>query len=101
MAAWYKCRLTIIGPGPTLTRFDRHSDWIEKVHAQFREVYEHSKKRRVWWFDSEGEPLNLIGMVSASWPKLQFFLDYECEERRIKGLALAACGKIQRSEFTY
>ena len=88
MKAHYAHRLLAVGPARELKKFER-SDWEAQAHAKYLDVLECSKTRLAVQFETDELPLVWLRNVSKRWSRLVFFLDYEDEDRRIKGLAHA------------
>ena len=97
---WCANRLLIVGPARTLKRFER-SDWEAQARAQYIDILEHSKHRLVVQFESGEPPLRYITAASRNWPRLTFLLDYEIEEKRLKGLAKARRGELETCLVSY
>ena len=100
MATLIDARLTVIGTQRLLERLDRWN-WSQRLRAKYVELWEHSKTRRVWLFQTfSPSPHVHLRSVSSRWPGLVFLLDYEDQPGGRKGLAKAVQGKVDHCEFT-
>jgi len=93
-------RLTVLGSRNKVTRFV-HWDWESPMGAQFLEPEELMATRRTWTFQSIAPPLDGLGKISARWSTLTFLLDYEWENKRVKGIAKARAGKLDTYQVGY
>ena len=87
-------RLLIVGPARTLKRFDQ-SDWDVQARAKYIDILECSKHRLAVQFETAKAPTRYITAASRNWPRLTFLLDYEIEEKCLKGLAKARRGELE------
>ena len=94
-------RLVVLGSAETLKRFEQHSRWEQRLQAKYTELYEHSRQRICWWFDTAEPPVAAVRQLSAAWPRLVFILICDFEQSRQAGLAIAKGGKIQSCQFDY
>ena len=94
-------RLTVIGPQESLERFNR-SNWEQRLKAKHIDVWEHSKTRRVWWFQTVSSLQHRdLAYLSLRSPNLVFLLDYEDQRERVKGLIRARRGNIDQCQFSF
>ena len=101
MKAYCKCRLTIVGPARDLARFFAQNEWRPETGILHVELMEKSCFRHIWQFDGAEPPLQFITGLSEKWPFLTFLLDYDREDKRIKGLAKAVRGLLQHDLVNY
>jgi len=94
-------RLTVVGPTSDLKQFDRNVEWTADLGARHVELLENSADRHSWQFESDEPPLKFLKTLSRRWPLLTFLLDYEWEEKRIKGLAKAKAGRPRNWSVIY
>jgi hypothetical protein len=94
-------RLLIVGPARGLKQFDRDADRTEIPGATDLALLEHTPTRRSWQFVTEAPALKSLRDLSRRWPKLTFFLHYDCEERRLIGLVQAKHGRLRQHRYTY
>jgi len=97
----YNTRLTVVGPVPTLKRFD--AKWTNKVipGLQYLELLECSPRRIVLQFTTPALVLAAVTRLSRAWLSVVLLLDYEEEDKRIKGLAKAKAGRIEHYQIRY
>jgi hypothetical protein len=101
MAPLTDVRLTVIGPQKSLRRLDR-TNWTRRLNAKHIDVWEHSRTRRVWWFQTESDRTHeIVPKLSMRFPRLIFFVDYEASHLRLKGLAKVVRGRIEHCCFSY
>jgi len=94
-------RLTVVGPRANVKAFSE-SAWEAAVEAKHVEVLEIFPKRAAWQFETEAKPpLIWLLEISSRWPGLVFFLDYETEKFRLKGLAKAKGGAVEHYRINY
>ena len=93
-------RLLIVGPARTLKRFNR-TRWETKVRARYLDILECSKTRLSFQFETATAPTRYITAASRDWPRLTFLLDYEIEEKCLKGLAKARRGELETCLMSY
>jgi len=94
-------RLTVVGQAGDLKQFDRNVEWTADLGARYVELLENSADRHSWQFETEEPPLKFLKTLSSRWPFLTFLLDYEWEEKRIKGLAKAKAGRLKNYSVIY
>lgn len=94
MKPFYANRLLVVGSAGELKRFDS-SDWSRQAGARYIDVLECSKRRWIHQFETDEPPLAWLKRVSKRRPALVFLLDYDDEDRRIKGLARAWQGRLE------
>ena len=98
-------RLTVVGPLPDRRRFARHfrhhDGWNDILKALHIDLLEQSIDRHAWQFASRRPALNSLQDFSLRWGALTFFLDYDQEDRRWKGLARARHGRLRHVRFRY
>jgi hypothetical protein len=94
-------RLTVVGEENSLSRFER-SGWTESLKARHIELFEHSRSRCVWWYQTQAtSPFDRLASVSSRRARLVFLMDYEDQFGRVKGLARAKAGKIDHCQLAY
>jgi hypothetical protein len=91
---YYADRLLVVGPPAELKRFDS-SNWSRQAGARYIDVLEFSKRRWMHQFETDEPPLDWLKRVSKRCPTLVFLLDYDDEDRGIKGLAKAYQGRLE------
>jgi hypothetical protein len=101
METWFNNRLTIVGPAKHLKRFEQQANWKQKLNAKCVELYEHSARRHVWWFESRKSVAVKLIVLSVEFSKLVFLLESECESRREKSLFKIASGRLEHCTFSY
>jgi hypothetical protein len=94
-------RLLVVGPACDLKAFDRDADWTETLEATDIVLQEHSPTRRVWQFVAEAPALKSLRVISRRWPRLTFFLHYDCEDHCLMGLVRAMNGRLRHYRFKY
>ena len=94
-------RLLVVGPASDLKAFDRDADWTEIPGATDLVLQEHSPTRRVWQFVTEAPALKSLRVISRRWPRLKFFLNYDCEDHCLLGQVRAKNGKLRHHRFKY
>jgi len=95
-------RLTVVGPADDLKQFDRKEEWTAESGARHIELLEHSADRYAWQFETDDPPLKFLkAALSRRWRSLTFLLDYDWEEKRIKGLAKAKAGRLRNYSVIY
>jgi hypothetical protein len=100
MEKWSNYRLMVIGAKAQVRQF-QDSGWGKGLGARHGEWLENSPSRFVCEFETDAPPLDPLRILSRHWPGLILLLDYEEEEKRIKGLAKAAAGQIAHCQFEY
>ena len=93
-------RLTVLGSKEQVQRFLK-SKWDQRLRARYCEWLENFPRRVVCLFETDGPPLELLRRLSRHEPQLTLMLDYEVEQRGIKGLAKAQAGRIAHCELEY
>ena len=96
-----KSRLTIVGPARDLSHFFAQHEWKPETGILHVELMEKSRFRHIWQFDGAEPPLQFITRLSDEWPFLTFLLDYDREDKRIKGLAKALKGQLRHLLVNY
>ncbi len=94
-------RLLVVALAGNLKDFDRDADWTAVAGAKHVELLERSAARHAWQFETAAPPLQFLRVLSRQWPSLTFVLDYDCEAKRLKGLARARNGRLIRQSITY
>ena len=89
-------RILVVGPASDLKAFDRDADWTEIPGATDIALLEHTPTRLAWQFVTEAPALRLLRVISRQWPRLTFFLHYDCENARIIGLVRAKHGRLRQ-----
>jgi hypothetical protein len=64
-------------------------------------MMENLRRRYVFVFETDEQPLETLRNLSRRWPGLVFLLDYEIESKRTKGLLKAHAGRIASCRFDY
>jgi hypothetical protein len=101
METWFNNRLTIVGPAKHLKRFEQQANWKQKLNAKCVELYEHSARRHVWWFETSKPVTARLTALSVEFPKLVLLLDSECENRREKSMSKIASRRLEHCTFSY
>jgi hypothetical protein len=94
-------RLLIAGPKAQLRRFERKVDWTDIPGATDKSFLDRSPGRLVWEFVAASPALRLLRNLSRRWPKLTFFLHYDCEDGRKIGLVRAKNRSVCHHWFQY
>src|SRR5204863_281073 len=94
-------RLTVVGRAGDLKQFDRDEAWKAESGARYTELLEHSADRHAWQFETDKPPLKFLEALSRRWRSLAFLLDYDWEDKRLKGLAKAKAGRLRNYSVTY
>jgi len=94
-------RLTVVGPASDLKQFDRNVEWTAELGARHIELLENSADRHSWQFETDEPPLKFLKTLSRRWRSLTFLLDYDWEDKSIKGLAKAKAGRLRNYSVTY
>ena len=94
-------RLTVVGPASDLKQFDRKEQWTAESGSRYIELLEQSADRHAWQFETDEPPLRFLKAVSRRWRLLTFLLDYDWEDKRIKGLAKAKAGRLRNYSVIY
>ena len=97
----YVNRLLVVGPALDVTAFERSADWMEAVGAKHVELLEQAPTRHAWQFETDAPPLKSLRDLSRRWPFLTLVLDYDCEDKRLKGLVRFKHGKSVHSQVLY
>ncbi len=90
-------RLTVVGRTKEIARFKTkyEPDYLGLA------LLENSRTRAAWQFETGEPPLSEIVQISTAWPTLVFILEYDREDRRIKGLVRAKAGEMQHHIVRY
>ena len=98
----YICnRLMVIGSRPLVAKF-RRSYWHKVLGAKHCQLMEGSPGRYVSEFNTEDAPIiEPLRRVSRRWPKLVLLLDWEWEDKRLKGFVNAKAGMLQSHQTEY
>jgi len=94
-------RLLIAGPKHELKQFEQKADWADIPEATDTSLLDRSPGRIVWGFVTEVPALKPIRIMSRRWPRLTFFLHYDCEDARIIGLVRVRNGRLRHHRFKY
>jgi|GEM_PF-2012440 len=94
-------RLLIAGPPRELKQFERKADWTDIPGATDTALLDRSAGRVVWVFVTEAPALSPVRIMSRRWPRLSFFLHYDCEDAQIIGLVRAKNGRLTQHRFRY
>ena len=94
-------RLTVVGPASDLKQFDRNVEWTAELGARHIELLENSADRHSWQFETDEPPLKFLKTLSRRWRSLTFLLDYDWEDKRIKGLAKAKSERLKNHCVIY
>jgi hypothetical protein len=94
-------RLTVVGPKADLEGFDPDSEWSPEPSFCELELMEISPARCCWQFKCQQPPLALLKQNSLDRPSLTFLLEYDQEDKRVKGLVKARGGKLRHFRVTY
>ncbi len=94
-------RLTVVGSASDLKQFGREEEWTAESGLRHVELLEHSTDRLAWQFETDEPPLKFLKTLSRRWRSLTFLLDYDWEDKRIKGLAKAKAGRLRNYSVTY
>ena len=93
-------RLVVLGKKTTVTEFLR-SEWDRLLRARFLEPHEMMLTRFSCGFQTCEPPLKKLEKLSTQWRSLIFLLDFEWENKRIKGIAKAVRGELEVHEVSY
>jgi len=94
-------RLLIAGPKQELKKFERKADFADIPGATDTSYRDRSPGRIVWVFVTEAPPLSPVREMSRRWPRLTFFLHFDCEDARIIALVRAKNGRLRHHRFKY
>lgn len=95
-------RLLIVGSTRDLKALDRVVDWKELADAKDIALVDRSAGRRLWQFVTPAPAMQSLRVISREWPRLTFFLHYDCEDARIVALVRAKNGRLrQHCRFKY
>jgi hypothetical protein len=94
-------RLLVVGPVSDLKAFDWDAERTAIPGATDIALLEHTPTRLIWQFVTEAPALQSLRVISRQWPRLTFFLHYDCEDARIIGLIRAKNGRLTHHRFTY
>ena len=101
MAARYECALTIVGAAKEVAAFERKARWPTVLKAKHLELYENSRGRVVWWFETSSVPLRALSALSRKQSKVTLLLTYEDQRLRQSGMEQAVGGRVQSCHFEY
>jgi hypothetical protein len=91
----------VVGPKPLLKKFTR-SHWDRILEAKNCQLVENSPGRYVTEFNTEQAPiLDPLRKLSLRWTKLIFLLDWEWEDKRLKGSVNAKDGIVESYRLEY
>ena len=98
----YICnRLMVVGPKPLVKTFSR-SNWEKILGAAHCQLAENSPGRSITEFNTEEAPiLEPLRKLSLRWTKLVFLLDWEWENKRLKGFVNAKDGIVESYRLEY
>lgn len=98
----YICnRLTVVGSKPLLKKFSR-SYWERILGAKYCELTENSPRRYITQFNTEEAPIvEPLRRLSRRWTQLIFLLDWEWEDKRLKGFINAKAGILAWHQIEY
>jgi hypothetical protein len=90
-------RLTVVGRTKEIARFKTkyEPDYLGLA------LLENSRTRVAWQFETGEPPISEIIQLSTLWHSLVLLLDYDREDRRIKGLVRAKAGALQHHLVRY
>ena len=98
----YICnRLLVVGSKPLVKKFTR-SYWERILGAKYCQPIENSPGRCIIDFNTEEAPIiEPLRRLSRHWPKLIFLLDWEWEDKKLKGFVNAKAGMLQSHQTEY
>ncbi|MGH7971518.1 MAG: hypothetical protein ACREIC_22600 [Limisphaerales bacterium] len=98
----YICnRLLVVGPKRLVKKFGR-SRWEKVLGAEHCEIIETTPQRIVIQFNTSEAPiLEPLRLLSRRWPKLILLLDWEWEDKRLKGFIKAQAGLLTSHHLEY
>jgi hypothetical protein len=94
-------RLLIAGPKHELTKFERDADFTDIPGAKDTALLDRSVGRVVWQLVTATPALSPVRIMSRRWPRLTFFLHFDCEDARIIALVRAKNGRLCHHRFKY
>ena len=98
----YTCNhLMVIGSTSLVKKFSR-SYWEKLLGAKHCQLAENSPGRYINEFNTEEAPIHEpLRKLSLRWPKLIFLLDWEWEDKRLKGFVNAKAGRLESYRLEY
>jgi len=95
-------RLTVVGSKRMVRKFTNQQDkWELALGARHGEFLQNSPGRYVCQFDTRRPPQKELQKLSLVWPRLSFVLEFDLEEKRIKGLAKFQRGETESCVISY
>ena len=98
----YICnRLLVVDSKLRLNKFT-NSRWERILKARYCELAENSPGRYISQFNTEQAPIiEPLRRLSRHWPQLIFLLDWEWEDKRLKGFVKAKAGIVESYQLEY
>ncbi len=98
----YICnRLMVVGSAGKVKKFAR-SNWDKVLGAKHCELAECSPGRYISDFNTKEAPIvEPLRKLSLHWPKLIFLLDWEWEDKSLKGFLKAQAGLLESYWMEY
>jgi hypothetical protein len=91
----------VVGPIPLLKKFTR-SRWDKILEAKHCQLAENLPGRYINEFNSEEAPIiDPLRKLSRRWSKLIFLLDWEWEDKRLKGFVNVKAGILESYQMEY
>lgn len=100
MPNWWNNRLTVVGSKRQVRLFQK-TNWDRQLRVKHVELLENSPRRFACQFENQACLLQSLKKLSRRWRRLTFLLDFENEQKRIKGLAKAEAGELEHCEINY
>lgn len=95
-------RLLIVGPNRDPKALDGVVNWKKLADAKDIALVDRSPGRRLWQFVAPAPALQSLRILSRQWPRLTFFLHFDCEDARIVALVRVKNGRLrQHCRFKY
>jgi hypothetical protein len=94
-------RLTVVGPKKDVARFENEFVRNPDPGLSSFELLEITATRVAWQFETAKPPLAFIKQASLDHPGLTLLLEYDREDRRVKGLAKAKEGRLRHHRVKY
>lgn len=94
-------RLLVVGPERELKKFANGADLTDIPGVTDFALQQHEPTRIVWQFVTKSPALSAVRLISRRWPRLTFFIYYDCEDARIIGLIRAKNGRLRQHRFRY